>query len=114
MKVFEIKQYLTETGECPFRDWLEHLNIAIRARIQERIFRLELGNLGDYKFLGSGIYEIRCDFGPGYRIYFSIEGRKVILLLVGGDKKTQRRDIAIAKSYWLNWKKGSSYDKKKP
>ena len=114
MNVFEIKQYLTETGECPFRDWLACLDIDIRARIQARIFRLELGNLGDYKFLGAGIYELRCDFGPGYRIYFGIEGRKIILLLVGGDKKTQRKDIAIAKSYWLTWKKGLSHDKKKP
>jgi putative addiction module killer protein len=80
-----------------FRDWLERLrDLRARARIQVRIDRLELGLFGDAKFF-DGIGELRIDYGPGYRLYFVRRGTRVVLLLAGGDKSSQKRDVEIAK-----------------
>lgn len=82
-----------------FAKWLKKLRDATaRARINLRVRRIELtGNLGDYKPVGEGVSEIRIDYGPGYRVYFGRRGNEIILLLIGGDKSTQQRDIAKAK-----------------
>ncbi len=80
-----------------FARWLAGLRDArARARIQARIDRLELSNPGDVKPVGGGISEMRIDYGPGYRVYFIERGRAVVILLAGGDKSTQNRDIAVA------------------
>jgi putative addiction module killer protein len=71
----------------------------VRARVQARVLRFELGNLGDHKSVGSGVWEARLAFGPGYRIYFGKDGESVILLLLGGAKSTQRRDIRHAQGF---------------
>ncbi len=82
----------------PFFEWLNSLpNITHRARILVRIERLREGNLGDVKSIGDGVFELRFHFPPGYRIYFLREGNKVIILLSGGNKSTQRKDIQLAK-----------------
>ena len=82
-----------------FAKWLDGLrDIQARARIQTRIRRLELGNAGDVKSVGEGVSEMRVDYGPGYRVYFMSRGRKLVILLAGGDKKTQQRDIKTALS----------------
>jgi putative addiction module killer protein len=87
----EVRQ--TET----FSKWLRKLrDIRARARIQARIDRLELGNAGDAKPLGEGVSEMRIDYGPGYRVYFIQKGSELIILLAGGDKRTQSRDIQKA------------------
>ncbi len=82
-----------------FREWLENL-VDGRAieRIAQRIVRLQAGLLGDVKPVGAGISELRIDYGPGYRLYFVQRGDMLIILLCGGDKRTQRRDIARAKA----------------
>jgi putative addiction module killer protein len=103
---FKIREYLTENGESPFRLWLESLATAFKARIQARLLRLELGNLGDHKSLGDGVYELRLDFGPGFRVYYGLDGKKLVLLLWRGDKSSQRRDITKAKDYWQQYLKG--------
>lgn len=72
---------------------------AARARVQTRLARVAVGNLGDFKPVGDGVLEMRIDWGPGYRIYFSRDGEVVVLLLCGGDKRTQQKDIERAKSY---------------
>jgi putative addiction module killer protein len=95
-----IREYLTPRGKSPFRDWLKSLDIGVRARIQARVMRFENGNLGDHKTVGGGVWEARLDFGPGYRLYFGKDGAVVILLLVGGHKSSQTKDIAAAKHYW--------------
>lgn len=80
--------------------WLEGLSDrAARARVQARLARVATGNFGDFKQLGDRVLEMRIDWGPGYRIYFSRDGEVVVLLLCGGDKRTQQKDIKRAKSY---------------
>ena len=102
MQVFpyEIDYYKTEDGAAPFREWLEALrDVNGRAKVRVRLDRARLGNLGDHKHIDDGVWEIRIDYGPGYRVYFAKEENRIILLLIGGDKDTQRRDIAQAVNY---------------
>jgi len=100
---YRVQEYLTERGESPYRSWLSTLDVTTKARVQARVLRFELGNLGDCKSVGAGVYEARLDFGPGYRIYFGLSGRRLVLLLCGGTKRTQRRDIQQAQRYWLDY-----------
>lgn len=82
-----------------FAAWLESLrDLNAKARILVRIKRLEIGNPGDVKPVGEGISEMRIDYGPGYRVYFVRHGNTIIVLLCGGDKRSQTRDIAAAKT----------------
>ncbi len=88
-----------------FERWLAELrDAAAKVRIRTRIRRLSLGNPGDVKPVGSGISEMRIDYGPGYRVYFTQRGQLVILLLCGGDKRTQRQDIERAKAIAAEWR----------
>ncbi len=98
-----IREYMTAEGINPFRRWLNALDVSIRARVQARIFRFETGNLGDHKSIGSGVWEARLPFGAGYRVYFGKERQTVILLLLGGDKASQRKDIGLAQRYWADY-----------
>lgn len=89
-----------------FKKWLTSLNdLRAKAKIITRIQRATLGNFGDYKSLGDGINELRIDHGKGYRVYFAQQGKIVYLLLLGGDKSTQSRDIKAAKKMWKTIKK---------
>ncbi len=101
-----IKEYLSADGGSYFREWLDSLAVSAKARIQARIFRFERGNLGDHKSVGGGVWEARVMFGPGYRIYFGKEGRSIILLLLGGDKSSQTRDIRKAQLRWKEYWEG--------
>lgn len=97
---FEIDYYKTVDGGKPFKEWLEGLrDVNGRAKIRIRLDRARQGNLGDHKHLEKGVWELRIDYGPGYRIYFGKDGNRLILLLIGGDKRTQRRDIETAAAY---------------
>lgn len=97
---FDIDYYSTASGDKPFKKWLEDLrDINGRAKIRIRVDRARLGNLGDHKYLEQGVWELRIDYGPGYRVYFGKDGNRLILLLIGGDKSTQRRDIETAAAY---------------
>lgn len=103
ISVVKIKEYSKPDGSSPFRNWLDGLDKTTKARIQARIFRFELGNLGDHKSVGKGAWEARVQFGAGYRVYFGKDGDQLILLLLGGDKSTQSRDIKKAQEYWLDY-----------
>lgn len=72
----------------------------MRHRIRRRLDRVEIGNYGDYKPLGDGVYELKLHFGSGYRVYFAEYDEIIVILLCGGDKSTQSKDIEIAKTYW--------------
>ena len=98
-----VREYETADGRVPFRDWLATLDRATRARVQARVFRFETGNLGDHKGVGGGVQEARLIFGPGYRIYFGQDGATLVLLLVGGSKGTQTKDIRRARQYWRDY-----------
>ena len=100
---FFVREYLTADGRNAFRDWLKTLDRAIRARIQARVLRFELGNLGDHKNVGAGVWEARLAFGPGYRIYFGKDGDAVIVLLAGGSKPSQAADIRHAQEFWRDY-----------
>ncbi|MDE0017584.1 MAG: type II toxin-antitoxin system RelE/ParE family toxin [Candidatus Poribacteria bacterium] len=101
----EIQIYRTPNGRQPFTEWLESIRDAnAQDRIQARTNRLKFGNLGDYKSVGDGVCELRLNFGPGCRIYFGQRDRTIVLLLCGGDKSSQTRDIERAKTYWLEYK----------
>ena len=106
MHLVEILIYATDTGKEPFSDWESALDKKIRAAAMRRLDRLRLGNFGDAKRIqnGNGIWELRIDLGPGYRIYFGRKGATIVVLLVGGSKRSQPRDIAKARQYWLEYK----------
>jgi putative addiction module killer protein len=100
----EILEYLTESGQNPFRKWLEGLrDRQARAKIRVRLNRIRLGNFGDCKSVGGGVNELRIPYGPGYRVYFGRKGNEVVILLYGGHKKTQSKDIALAQEYWEDY-----------
>ena len=96
----EIRHYVNRSGKDVFDAWLSSLaDIRAQARIAARIDRLAVGNFGDCKALGQGLYELRIDYGPGYRVYYARIGNACILLLCGGDKRKQPSDIERAREY---------------
>jgi putative addiction module killer protein len=97
MVKFEIYKYESEQGSVPYDVWFDKLDTTMQARIDARLDRLSLGNFGDCKSVGDRVYELRFFFGPGYRVYFGRYEKVIILLLTGGDKKTQKNDIKLAK-----------------
>ncbi|MSP03635.1 MAG: type II toxin-antitoxin system RelE/ParE family toxin [Acetobacteraceae bacterium] len=96
----EIRTYRTALGHSPFQTWYRGLEDVVRARVVRALERLELGNFSSVKPVGAGVHEFRMDFGPGYRIYFANAGQEIVLLLTGGDKRRQQRDIDAAIAYW--------------
>lgn len=108
MEVIEkrLRVYLEPDGRAPFAEWIRSLHDrVIRQKIQARLARVRLGNLGTVRPVGEGVTEFIIAYGPGYRLYFGQDGEKIIILLVGGDKKSQQRDIKRAKEYWHDYKK---------
>jgi putative addiction module killer protein len=105
MKIVEVRQYQTAEGKTPMAEWLDALRDgATRARITARLDRVKAGLLGDWKSLSRGVFELRIDHGPGYRVYYGQEGNALILLLCGGDKSTQAKDLERAHAYWKDYK----------
>jgi putative addiction module killer protein len=103
--MIEVRRYTTRAGVDVYASWLVALRDAqARARIARRIDRLELGNFGDCKALGGGLYELRVDWGPGYRVYYGMIGQTCVLLLCGGDKRKQSSDIERAREYLHEYK----------
>ncbi len=105
-ELFELLEYVTEDGKKPFSRWLFRLkDVRGRALINSRLKRIVLGNFGDCKSLSGGVWELRVDFGPGYRAYFAKEGTNIVLLLCGGDKGSQKRDIQKAIEYLTGYRR---------
>ena len=102
----ELQIYRTPNDRQPFTEWLTALRDRnTRQRIQFRLYHVRAGNLGDYRSVGNGVFELRFQFGPGYRVYFGEVDNTIILLLCGGDKSSQVRDIKRAKAYWNEFKR---------
>ncbi len=95
-----VKKYVTQEGKCPFEEWFDQLDPSLQARIDVRLDRVSLGNFGDRKSLDGGIFELRFQFGAGYRISFGLKGNQIVILLAGGSKKTQSKDIRTARHLW--------------
>jgi putative addiction module killer protein len=101
----EVRVYARSDGSEPFSQWLRGLRDGpTRNRIRQRIARVRLGNLGDVRSVGEGVQELRIPVGPGYRVYFGRSGDAVVILLCGGDKSTQPRDIERARDYWRDYR----------
>lgn len=100
-----VENFVTEEGECPFNDWHESLrDRKIMAKIDIIITNFRSGNYGDSEPVGSGVHERRIHYGPGYRLYFANGGKSLLILLCGGTKKNQSKDIKTAKKYWEDYK----------
>nr|VFJ66514.1 MAG: putative addiction module killer protein [Candidatus Kentron sp. FW] len=104
--MYEIRHYITEDGKDTYLDWqLSIRDRKARVAIDRRVNRMERGNFGDRRFCRDGVWELRIDTGPGYRIYYATAGKQIVLLLCGGDKRTQEADIDRACEYWRNWRR---------
>lgn len=104
----DLQVYVTEEGQAPFTQWLASLDDAgARAKIRVRLDRVRLGNFGDCHGVGEGVQELRIDYGPGYRVYFGQLGSTIVLLLCGGEKSSQTKDIELAKQYWSEYRRRS-------
>ncbi len=102
-KVVEI--YCDRFGDEPYTIWIYSLkDPKTKARIEQRIRRIEKGNFGDHASVGEGVWELRLDFGPGYRVYYAHKDEQMVILLGGGSKKSQQRDIDQARFYWNEYK----------
>jgi len=101
----QLEEYLTKDGRSPFVEWLNQVrDVRARARVRVRLDRLSTGNFGDSKGVGGGVHELRIDHGPGYRVYFGQRGDQIILLLCGGTKRSQQKDIQLAQEYWQDFR----------
>ena len=104
--MFEIEHYIDGKNRVIYPDWLAKLSDRIaKARIIKRVDRLSRGGFGDCKPVGEGVWELRIDYGPGYRVYYSLIGKTVVLLLCGGDKRKQNTDIVRAIDYLQDYKR---------
>ncbi len=104
--MYAIRHYLTSEEKDLFSDWLrQQKDTTAKVAINRRINRAEQGNFGDHSFCRDGVWELRIDVGAGYRVYYAVAGKKIVLLLCGGDKRTQKSDIGRACDYWLDWQR---------
>jgi len=109
--MYQIEDYCTEDGRIPFKEWLMGLaDRQAKAKVLTRVQRMKTGNFGDCKPLQDGVWELRIDHGPGYRIYYAQAGKTVFLLLIGGDKGKQQSDITKAVSYWQDWNRRTNHE----
>lgn len=100
-----LEEYVTAAGSSSFTEWLNRLSDrGARARIRVRLDRISLGNFGDCRSLGGALRELRIDHGPGFRVYLGEIGNQVVLLLTGGTKNTQQRDIDKARAFWVDFR----------
>lgn len=114
--MYRIDHYLS-AGERKdlYIDWLQRLRDSqAKVAVVRRVTRVELGNFGDHKFCRDGVWELRIDVGPGYRVYYALSGHRIVLLLCGGDKRTQDADIARAVGYWQDWQRRTDDEKQTP
>ena len=106
--MFQLEHYLTPDGTDIIGEWLDGLtDHQATARLAARFVRLALGNFGDCKALSHGVWELRIDWGPGYRVYYAQAGAELLILLGGGDKRKQKSDITRAVNYWQDWQRRS-------
>jgi putative addiction module killer protein len=100
-----VKEYIDDNGNSPFARWFDNLDPQTATKVAAALLRMEQGNFSNVKGVGAGAYEYKIDYGPGYRVYFGRDGEKLVILLGGGTKKRQQKDIETAKALWQDYKK---------
>jgi putative addiction module killer protein len=111
--VYEVEIYTTSEGRMPFWEWYAGLrDERTKLAIRNRITRARTGNLGDHKYCRDGVWEFRIDFGPGFRLYYAVKGQTLLLLLCGGAKGTQSKDIQRAGEFWKSERGGDDAGRK--
>jgi len=101
----DVREYLDRQGRSPYRAWFDRLNPQAAAKVATALTRLALGNMSNVRGVGSGVFESRIDFGPGYRVYFGKDGARLVILLGGGTKQRQQRDVRAALANWEDYKR---------
>jgi putative addiction module killer protein len=109
--VLTVREYIDTAGRSPFHSWFETLDALAAAKVTTTVTRLEQGNFSNVKGVGAGVFECRIDFGPGYRVYFGKHGDALVILVGGGTKKRQERDIAAAQVRWEDYKRRVAREK---
>jgi putative addiction module killer protein len=104
LNAVDVREYLDRSGRSLYGEWFDSLNAQAAAKFAIAITRMGQGNFSNAKSVGSGVHEYRIDFGPGYRVYFGQDGERLVILLGGGTKKRQRRDISDAIARWQDYK----------
>ncbi len=103
--MIEIREFVDSEGHSPYARWFHKLNARAAAKVATALVRMEQGNLSNAKGVGAGVFEYRIDFGPGYRVYFGKDGDALIILVGGGTKKRQQKDIEAAQAIWQEYKR---------
>lgn len=103
--MIEIREYLDERSHSPYEAWFNDLDAQAAAKVTTYLTRISNGNMSNVKGVGAGVLECKIDFGPGYRVYFGKDGEKLVILLGGGTKKRQQKDIEEAQALWQEYKR---------
>lgn len=103
--MIDVREYLDAQGRSPYAAWFDSLNAHVAAKVATALTRISLGNFSNVEGVGSGVFEYKLDFGPGYRIYFGKDGQALVILLGGGSKKRQQSDINTALANWQDYKR---------
>ena len=103
-RMVDIREYLDAGGRSPFGEWRSRLDAEARRKVTTALYRVGLGNFSNAKGVGSGVFECRIHFGPGYRVYFGKDGERIVILLGGGTKQRQQNDIHLAHERWQDYK----------
>jgi putative addiction module killer protein len=113
MTRYLIEHYVTAAGQRDlYMEWLSRLRgREAKVAVIRRVARMEQANFGDYRYCREGVCELRIDVGPGYRVYYALHGQRVVVLLCGGDKRTQQADIDRAVAYWQDWQQRGDNEK---
>jgi putative addiction module killer protein len=100
-----IVEYLAADGASPFRNWFDRLDSRAAAKVTTALIRMGMGNTSNVASFGGGVYEKKIDYGPGYRVYFGVDGEELVILVGGGTKKRQSQDIEKAKGRWTDYRR---------
>jgi putative addiction module killer protein len=103
--MIDVREYLDPTGRSPFAAWFDSLHAEAAAKVATAITRISRGNFSNVQGVGAGVLEYKLDYGPGYRVYFGKDGETLVILLGGGTKKRQQRDISTALASWQDYKR---------
>ena len=109
--MIDIREYHDREDHSPFREWVDRLNAEAARKVTTALYRVGLGNFSNAKGVGAGVFEYRIDFGPGYRVYFGKHGERIVILLGGGTKHGQDKDIKLAIARWEDYKRRTKQEK---